>query len=177
MLAWFWTKVTTHKLHRITSFLWPNFRQLRTFSAPEQEETTRNVRDLTDEFKSDEQLWPTAVTTPANVCEGSVGGCDQHFRRKFKVMDFSVFEDAVQGSKNQNAEIQKYIHINVGYDDLIGLLEWWKNREEGFRYLSIIATSASGEGNVSVAWLVVQKRRTSLSCESVDSILFLHNMQ
>jgi hypothetical protein len=42
-------KYITHKLHRVATFLWPNFRQLRILSTEEQEETKGEVRNLIDE--------------------------------------------------------------------------------------------------------------------------------
>jgi hypothetical protein len=75
------------------------------------------------------------------------------------------------------------MHIDVGHVDLNDLLYWWKNHEDEFSCLSRVATNvlyvpatnASRERNFSVGGLLVQERRTSLSSESVDSILFLHN--
>jgi hypothetical protein len=168
-----------HYMNRIALFLWPNFRQLRMLSTQEQEETMRNVQDLIDEFKRDEQLGPIVAATPENLCEGSVSDSDQHSRMELKITDFSEFEDAVKVSKNQNNEIEKYMHINMGRVDLNDLLNWWKNYEDEFSCLSRVArnvlgvpaTSASSERNFSVAGLAIQKRRTSLSSESVDSIV------
>jgi hypothetical protein len=99
-------------------------------------------------------------------------------------MDFSEFEDAVEVSKHQNNKIEKYMHISACHVDLSDLLAWWKNHEEfscssrvSGNVFSVPATSASSERTFSVFGLVVQERRTNLSSESVDSILFLHNMK
>lgn len=54
--------------------------------------------------------------------------------------------------KNQN-EIEESMHINVSQANLSDLLDWWKNHEEEFSYLSKVArnvlcmpaTSASNE--------------------------------
>jgi hypothetical protein len=154
-------------------------------STPKQREKMPDVRDLIDEFKCDEHLGQIAVIKPANLCKGSMNDNDQHSRKKLKIMDFSMFKDAVEVSRNQNDYIKKYVHIDVGHVDLNDLLDWWKKYEEEFRYLSRVSrnvlcvpgTSASSERNFSAAVLVVREGRTSLSITSVDSILFLHNMQ
>jgi hypothetical protein len=39
---------------------------------------------------------------------------------------------------NQNDEIEKSMHINVGHVDLSDFFDWWKNHEE-FRHLSRVA--------------------------------------
>jgi hypothetical protein len=75
-------KFTIHKLHRITSFLRPNFRQLRMLSTQEQEETMRDVRDLIDEFKPDGKLGPIAVATAAKLCEENVSENVQYIIKK-----------------------------------------------------------------------------------------------
>lgn len=71
-------------------------------------------------------------------------------------------------SKNQNSEIEKYIHITVGHDDLGDFLHWWKNHEDEFSSLpraatSVLlapATSGSSERNCSADRLAMQERRT-----------------
>jgi hypothetical protein len=64
------------------------------------------------------------------------------------------------------------------------MLDWWKNHDEHFRYFSTAAknvlylsiTNASNARNFSIAGLVVLAHHlTSLSSESADCILFLHN--
>jgi hypothetical protein len=94
----------------------------------------REVRDSIDEFERDEQLGQTAAATPAR-CEGSERDSDKHSRKKLKIMDFREFEDTAEASKNQNNEIKKYMHINVGHVDLNDLLDSWKNHEDEFSCL------------------------------------------
>jgi hypothetical protein len=69
-------------------------------STEEQEETKGDVRNLIDEFKRDEELGPTG-----NLREESVINNYQHTRKKPKILDFSVFEDAVEVSASQEDEI------------------------------------------------------------------------
>jgi hypothetical protein len=66
---------------------------------------------------------------------------DQNNRKKLKIMDFSVFKDTAEVFKNQNNETEKNMHINVSHIDLNDLLDWWKNHEEKFKYLSRVATN------------------------------------
>jgi hypothetical protein len=88
-------------------------------------------------------------------------------------LDFSVFEDAVEVSESQEDEIEKYMHIDAGHVKINDLLYWWKTQEKEFKHLSRIARHVLVY--LQPAELVVQERRTSLSSESVDSILCLHN--
>jgi hypothetical protein len=150
-------------------------------STEEQEETKSDVRYLIEEFKRDEELGPTAVTS-GNLCEESVSDIYRHTSKNPKILDFIVSEGAVEVSESQEDEIEKYMHIDARHIKLKDLLDWWKNQEKEFKHLSIArhvlcvpATSASSERTFSAAGLVVHERRTSLSSESVDSILFLHN--
>jgi hypothetical protein len=131
-------KFTTHKLHRVAMFLWSNFRQLRMLSTEEQEETKGDVRNLIDEFKRDEELGSTAVIS-GNLCEECVSDNYQHISKKPKILDFRVFEDAVEVSESQEDEIEKYMHIEAGHVKLNDLLDWWKNQEKEFKHLSRIA--------------------------------------
>jgi hypothetical protein len=88
-------------------------------------------------------------------------------------MDFSVFEDAVEVSESQEDEIEKHMHIDAGHVKINDLLDWWKTQEKEFKHLSRIAKHVLLY--LPPAELVVQERRTSLSSESVDSSLCLHN--
>jgi hypothetical protein len=98
-------KFTTRKLHRVATFLWPNFRQLRMLSTEEQEETKSDVRYLIEEFKRDEELGPTAVTS-GNLCEESVSDIYRHTSKNPKILDFIVSEGAVEVSESQRKGIQ-----------------------------------------------------------------------
>jgi hypothetical protein len=129
-------------------------------STEEQEETKGNVRNLIDEFKRDEELGPTAVTS-GNLCEEIVSDSYQHTSKKPKILDFSVFEDAVEVSENQEDETEKYMRIVEGRIKLNDLLDWWKCQEREFKHLSRIArhvlrvpaTNASSKINFSAACL------------------------
>jgi hypothetical protein len=57
------------------------------------------MRNLIDEFKRDEELGPTAITS-RNLCEESVSDNYQHTFKKPKILDFSVFEDTVEVSQS-----------------------------------------------------------------------------
>jgi hypothetical protein len=76
-----------------------NFRKLRILSTEEQEETKGDVRILIDEFKRDEELGPTGNTS-GNLCEESVGDNYQRTSNQPKILDFTVFEDAVEVSES-----------------------------------------------------------------------------
>jgi hypothetical protein len=82
-----------HKLHGIALLSWPNVHQLRLLSTQEQEKAMHDVQDVIDRFKRDEGLGSTAVTAPADLCEGSVSGSDKHSKKKLKIMDFAVYRD------------------------------------------------------------------------------------
>jgi hypothetical protein len=44
-----------------------------------------------DKFRRDEQLGLTAVTAPANMCEGILSSSDQYSRKKVKITGFTVY--------------------------------------------------------------------------------------
>jgi hypothetical protein len=73
-------------------------------STKEQKERKNDVGNLIDEFKRDEELGPAAVTS-GNLCEESASSIDQHIRSEPKILDFIVFEDAVEVSKIQQDEV------------------------------------------------------------------------
>jgi hypothetical protein len=54
-----------------------------------------------------------------------MGHNDLRSRKKLKIVDFNVFENAVKASINQIDE--KYMVINVGQADLNDVVDWWKN--------------------------------------------------
>ena len=87
------------------------------------------------------------------------------------------------GDVDVESEIQLYINSPCVRDETGDILSWWKQHETDFpnlaelakKYLNIPASSASSERNFSAAGLVISERRTRLSTENVDSILFLHD--
>jgi hypothetical protein len=87
----------------------------------EQDETMQDVWDLIEKFNNDEQLGHTAVITPEILCKGNVTVISI-LSEGVKIMGFSVFQDTVELSKNQNNDIEKYMHINVNHFDLNYLL-------------------------------------------------------
>lgn len=78
-------------------------------------------------------------------------------------------------------EIQSYIHGVPG--DSSDLFGWWRQQERRFpklrrvaqMILGIPATSAPSERVFSTAGCVISARRSNISPENVDNILFLHS--
>jgi hypothetical protein len=52
-----------------------------------------------------------------------VSDSDQDARKKQKILDFSVTEDAVGFSKSQDDEFEKYTHTDTGHVTFSGLLD------------------------------------------------------
>ena len=77
-------------------------------------------------------------------------------------------------------ELSEAENEQLNNDDVLG---WWRVHATHFpslsilarKYLCIPATSASSERSFSTAGRIVEKRRTSLSAEIVDSLLVLHD--
>ena len=77
-------------------------------------------------------------------------------------------------------ELAEAENEQLNKDDVLG---WQRDHATHFpslsilarKYLCIPATSASSERSFSTAGRIVEKRRTSLSAEIVDSLLVLHD--
>jgi adenosyl cobinamide kinase/adenosyl cobinamide phosphate guanylyltransferase len=97
--------------------LWPNFRQLRILSIEEQEETKSDVRNLIEEFKRDEELGSTAVTS-GNFCEESVSDSYQHTSKKPKIWisvcsKTQLKSQKVKNMKSRNVCILMQVMLNL----------------------------------------------------------------
>jgi len=78
-------------------------------------------------------------------------------------------------------EVSCYLGIRVGADR--DILKWWKEQSSAFPKLSTLArqmfaipaSSAASERSFSAAGCTLSARRTALSPENVDNILFVHS--
>ncbi|XP_039618047.1 zinc finger BED domain-containing protein DAYSLEEPER-like isoform X2 [Polypterus senegalus] len=97
--------------------------------------------------------------------------------------NLSDVEDIINEDLREYDEVSTYIELKVTEDDHFDLLNWWKEHSEMFpslariarSILSIPATSATSERDFSTAGCVISERRSQLSPETVDDVLFLHS--
>lgn len=104
---------------------------------------------------------------------------EQQAKRQ-KVKDFNEYDDDNDDQPVVD-EIQQYLSCNTG--PVTDLLAWWRDHQGQFPKLAQVArntlcvqaSSAPSERNFSVAGNVITKRRTALSSENVNAILFLNS--
>jgi len=97
-----------------------------------------------------------------------------------RIDDFSDLCDP-EGMGMERSELADYVNMKVAKEtDMIKF--WLENRgilpklfQVAHRILAIPATSAASERVFSTAGRILEKRRTSLSAGSVNSLLFLHS--
>lgn len=173
-------KFVVHKFHKIALFFWPNFRQLKILSPNEKEEVIQEVRDMLKEYSTVQ----SEIIEEESTFSTNLRNCSEEPPNKKTLFDFSSFKDSSITIETEVDEVASYMNLNITEQiDPKNLLDWWKNNSYKFpnlvkivkRVLCIPASSSASERNFSAAGLTLQNRRTSLSSDSVDSILFLHN--
>ena len=100
-------------------------------------------------------------------------------------LDFLLGDDDERG-RDQNtpagsSEVERYVHeLQISRND--DPLKWWRNNECRYpclsslakRYLCIPATSASSERVFSTSGNIVTQKRSTLSSENLESLVFLN---
>ena len=82
-------------------------------------------------------------------------------------------------------EVQAYLQssFSTSLDGQLDALNWWEQNKECFpklfrislRYLCVPATNAAAEGEFSLSRYLISEKRTNLSAENVNNLLFLKN--
>jgi hypothetical protein len=108
---------------------------------------------------------------------------EQEIRKEnnFSTCFSSLLDDAQGGNilENDN-EVSRYLFQTCKTKDV---LSWWGIHQSEFpniaklarKYLSIPASSAPSERICSSAGNVINEKRTNLSCENADVLIFLHD--
>ena len=81
-----------------------------------------------------------------------------------------------------NAEVDRYIAESPEKLDCKNPLTWWKSRDSCYKYLpllaqkalSVTATSVASERIFSTAGNIINEKRSRLTPENVNKLIFLH---
>ena len=164
-----------HKIHKISAFLWPKYKQMRYLN----EQQRKEVHDLIKK----ELIKMTEVTHAEHSDDSPSGSADM----KPSVDDDILLKYAdVHLTEEHKPESQITVQMKmyqiVCYPEN-NILHWWKHHADEFpllaklarKVLCIPATSTANEKLFSSANRVLDKRKASLEGENVDAILFLHS--
>lgn len=161
---WLARKVIIQDLHKIATFLWPKFNQMRMMTPTERNALYAHVRTLLRATAEDPDVELPQVEAPLPA----------------KRAHFSEWEN-VQQPGWEDDEVTRYIETAV-MENEEDVLEWWKINKTSFPKLAklarsvlcIPASSSSSERVFSAAGRTITQRRTALKPSTVDSIIFLH---
>lgn len=172
------SKMKVGMLHKVATFLLPQFRQLRMIPEEEHEEVYEHVRDALTDMQATPFEKDTAGIEPTAAEPGSSA------KRGHVDVEFEEWRDTDDGPST-TYEVDEYLRcgpsvVDDSQPDCI--LRWWRNKQRDMpklaayagRVLCVSASSASTERNFSAAGHVLQKRRTCLKPASVDNLVFLH---
>lgn len=164
-----------HKIHKVSAFLWPKYKQMRYLNEPQREK----VHDLVKKelIKMTEISQTELSDDSASGCEEMKPSVDDDILSKYADVHFT--EDHKPESQ---ITMQMEMYQNACYPEN-NILHWWKHHGDEFpllaklarKFLCIPASSAASERFFSLANQVLDKQRTSLEAENLDAILFLHS--
>jgi len=127
-----------------------------------------------------------AVPLPAELEDGASEGNDSAAAAapaaKKQRIDVADFEDDEIDERFEADEVSAYVQARVDASNR-DILVWWKEHSHQFPKLATLArqlfaipaSSAASERSFSAAGYTVSERRTALSPDTVDNILFLHS--
>lgn len=171
---WLPRKVLIHDLHKVATFLWPKFNQLRMLSAQDRDHVYSHVRSLLRDM--------TASSPEEDATEGDEDAMPPLAKRS--ALDFTEWENMPSGiGEEEEDEVTIYTSQRPVMQDERDLLGWWRRNSAMYPRLSklardvlcIPASSSSSERTFSVAGRTISQRRTQLKPATVDAILFLHD--
>ncbi|KAL2088169.1 hypothetical protein ACEWY4_016997 [Coilia grayii] len=164
-------KFQLHLLHKLAMFLHPKLKSLRLLSSE---------ADATGVHNEARRLVEGEGDTSARPCTVALY---QAKRPRLSSDHLSDVEDSSDDAELNEDEVSAYIQLKSPKGDSFDVLLWWKEHQEDFPNLAIIArgvlsipaSSAASERDFSSAGFVIQERRTQLKPGTVDDILFLHS--
>uniref|UniRef100_A0AAV2K1C2 HAT C-terminal dimerisation domain-containing protein n=1 Tax=Knipowitschia caucasica TaxID=637954 RepID=A0AAV2K1C2_KNICA len=181
-LDWLMKKIQIQPVHKIAIFLWPKFNQLRMFTLAERSDIQQQVRIQINRFRTGEDARRQEQSTQSG--SGAVAAAAGPAPKRRALAEFEDAWENVRVDNEDTDEIQVYLSLNPTMEaDGRDLLSWWKQHETTLPLLarlarmvfSVPASSSSSERAFSAAGRVIEERRTGLSPETVDAVLFLHD--
>lgn len=165
-LNWILRKVEIQNLHKIATFIFHKFSQLRMLSASDRDDLQLEVRRQLAELHAEEEAASSSSEGPAP--------------KKAAAGDFDDWENVPVPVGTD--EVGMYSSENHVMQDERDLLGWWRVQQHKYPKLSVLArgilaipaSSSSSERNFSAAGRTIEQRRTALKPSTVDAILFLH---
>lgn len=164
-------KLVIHDLNKISTMLVPRFRSLRELVA--EDERAQLITYLKNAISPIENLLDDASDTSNDSLMPIVAMDDE----------FSEFIDEQEAPRSFNQdEVDLYLSQHLDAQDLtMDVIDFWHKKSKEWpklsQYatflLSIPATSASSERNLSHAGFTVSKLRTQLKPDKVDELLFI----
>ena len=149
--------------HKIATFLWPKYSQLRMLSASKRDDLHQEVCRQLSDLRTEE--------TSTGTGEGPAP--------KKAAVHIKEWENLPLA--NAGDEVEVYTQNHTMWDDR-DVLGWWREHHLTYpkhgvfaRGILAIPASSSSERNFGAAGLTIEQRRTALKPSSVDAILFLHN--
>lgn len=161
-------KFKIHQVHEFACFLWPTFKNLRMLPF---ETKNRIIQQVGEALLKYELIRMNSTET--NTIQETISH-DSEFEEWEDSSSQNVLRSSLQ-------EVQDYQNDICGKID--NILKWWKVNNTRFQLLSelakyilaIPASSASSERCFSTTGRIIEKRRTNLNGETVDSLMFLHD--
>lgn len=170
-------KFEFHDLHRMAAFLWTGFQDLKFLGKKEQKRLKEMVMSRLKRIKemnAETELLNNSDSTSSEITveldEANDPSLEKYRNTPVKKTDNEVAFEIKSYKMKQASQ-----NVNV--------LQWWRRHQHEFPLLSTLArsllaipaTSASSERCFSVAGRVLEERRSQLSPESLDALLFLHS--
>jgi hypothetical protein len=180
-------KVRLDVLHDVAVFLNPCMKGLNFLTSARKKAVLEKMRQFIGEVTSLQQEAlaqnnnNTHIVADGEAAEHLVAGADDpNPRKKVKIDDFSDLCDPDEGI-DRTSELSDYVNMKVSKDT--DMMQFWRDNSKllpnmflvACRILCIPASSAASERVFSTAGRVLEKRRTNLSPNTVDSLLFLHS--
>lgn len=162
-------KYKIHQVHEFACFLWPKFKSLRMLPNESKIRITSEVGEALLKY----ELNRINALERADTYRGT-----ESHNEEFEEWEDNLSQSIPRSSLQEVLEYQSDISAKI--DDV---LLWWEQNSLRFPLLSqlakkilgIPASSASSERCFSTAGRIIEKRRTNLKGDTVDSLIFLHD--
>lgn len=155
-----------HELHRVATFLHPNFKSLKFTNEQKRMKTHNDTRHLLRKYHPS-----SARTTNRRESTSSSSSVD------------STISTYMDDNSSLLDEVHEYISLKCIPDEKLNLINWWQDRKELFPTLSklalwihsIPASSIPSERKFSTAGSILIEKRANLKPDSVENIMLIHS--